>query len=222
MTDEHAYLITKFVDDVLADEEPDNNCFIMCYTLSLYLSIYDIQHTIKSGNVNTPTKNIPHYVIALNNEEIIDPTAKQIDENNPKVLIGEMPPNYEDFKVRNNDEAYDDFEYQLLNDGAKKPLQDMYLRNLNPKDIEVENKRVDIVPYLRIFIRSACILKEIVSQNDQLYCPVRIGKYFLSTDKIVIKNENKGKELGNASLLYKFECLLVNAKSKLSQNQHSP
>ena len=207
-------LIRNFVAKTLDDEVPDNKCFTVCYILSVYLSIYNIPHLIKSGNVMTATKNIGHYIITFkNNEGEIDPTAQQIDTTNPQVLIQEKLYIDSTFIEIEFDKTYEDWEYLLLHDGFKKPFPPEVLQNLTPQMLEIENQKIDIIPYLRILIKAYYIFKEEIFELEckgQQAHQEFVSQFFEKTNNIAIQNKDKKGKLGSTSVNNKFDLLLDN------------
>lgn len=187
-------LIRNFVARTLCNEVSDGQCFTLCYILSVYLSIHNILHSIKSGIVTTTTtKGIGHYIVTLKDNVCdIDPTAQQIDPTNPQVLIQEKLYPDSEFPEIEFDEVYEYWEYPLLHDGCKKPIQPDVLRNLNPQMLEKENQKIDIIPYLRILIRAHSVLEEEIfklelksQQTNQEF----VKLFFEKINKIITQNK---------------------------------
>ena len=164
---DHEKHIRNFVAEILENETPDKKCFTVCYILSVYLSIYNISHVIKSGNVKTSTDEIGHYIVTLKHNKIdIDPTAQQIDMTNPPVLIQEGLYNDDNFTEIEFEKAYEEWEYRLINDGLRKPLPTEVLQNLAPEISEIQRQRIDIIPYLRILVKAYYAFKKVVSELE--------------------------------------------------------
>lgn len=204
--------IRSFVAEILENETPDNKCFTVCYVLSVYLSIYNISHVIKSGNVKTLTDEIGHYIVTLKlNKVDIDPTAQQIDKTNPQVLIQEGLYNDANFTEIKFEKAYDEWEYRIINDGSKKPLPTEVLQNVAPEISEIENIRIDIIPYLRILIKAYYAFKRVVSEldsNEQHVNLEFVNYFFEKTNNIFIQNKSKKGKLGDCSVIDKYDLLL--------------
>jgi hypothetical protein len=170
--------IRDFVNKTLDEENPKEKCFTMCYILSVYLTIFEIEHSIKSGFI----KGIGHYIITLKSGLCIDPTAKQINEDYDKVLIKEKL--YDEYTLYeiDFDEIYQKWEYPLLNNGLK-PLEN-------------ENSSIDIIPYLKILYRSYLIIKEIIKNQETKGLQIQnifIKDYIEKTKKIISENKEKYK-----------------------------
>src|SRR5690349_14013260 len=133
-------LIKNFVAKVLKDEVPDNKCFVVCYVLSMYLTLYNIEHILKSGSISTSTKRLGHYIIAIKNDNVdVDPTAQQILRTNPQVLIEEKLYPTSNFTEIEINKIYKVWEYPLFKNGSKKPLPKEVLQDLSPQMLEIEN-----------------------------------------------------------------------------------
>lgn len=179
--------IRGFVAETLSDEIPAHKCFIMCYLLSVYLTIYEIKHTIKSGMI----KETPHYIIILKNGLGVDPTAQQIDSNYPQVLFKNNLYSSYNFNEVDFEKIYKDWEYPILHNGKKE-------FNHFPQ-IENESKEIDIIPYLRILFKAYFkIKKEIIclKNNDQQIQETSIKTFLERTELIAIRNDDKRDQLG--------------------------
>lgn len=204
--------IQSFVAEIHENETPDKKCFTVCYVLSVYLSIYNISHVIKSGNVKTSTNEIGHYIVTLKHNEVdIDPTAQQIEKNNPPVLIQKGLYNDANFTPIEFGKAYEDWEYRLVNDGLKKPLPTEVLQNVAPEISEIEDQRIDIIPYLRILIKAYYAFKRVVSELESQGQQVNqefVNCFFEKTNNIFIQNKSKKEKLGDRSVIDKYDMLL--------------
>jgi hypothetical protein len=209
MTNQNIENIKNFVAKTLVKEEPHHKCLTMCYILSVYMDIYNIKHVIKSGVVET----IGHYIIALKNNDykIVDPTAKQINRRNPRVLIQKKEHPYSEFNEIKLKDRYDEWEYLLLHDGFKKPMPTIILQNSVPDDVI----KIEIVPYIRILLRAYLIFKELTSELEQIgveFPAKTVNQYFKRFEKIANKNKDKKGKLDNTFLNKKFDELLTSLK----------
>lgn len=212
--------IITFVDKTLDKEVPNKKCFTMCYILSVYLDIRDIPHTIKRGRIRPATKkeDITHYIITFKDNEdtvVIDPTVQQIVPTYPqKILIEKMQKPYLPFNEINFDEAYKDWDFLLHHDGIIKqhyvedspyPIPEKFKKN-------IENTKIDLIPYIRILLRAYSVFKEEIIELErkrQRFQSRTVNSFFELVKKVIIKNEDKRGKLDDSSLNSKFDELLT-------------
>ena len=151
-------LAEDFTIETLGSVRPHKMCFTICYPLSEYLINNGIENYIVGGYTNNIQS---HFWLKLkeNEEIIIDPTAKQVDESLPFLHFGISPKehNYLENYVLRNPHKDVNFNYNFTK--WSEPL-------LNNKFSSEDATRLDIKTYFKIGVKAAIILINDIEQKN--------------------------------------------------------